>query len=197
MIYQVAPDIRGLIFDFDGTIVDSMPAHLLSWQRAFHEFGADVTEHFFLDLAGLPLLAVVETYNRRTGSTLDPQKVVQKKNIYHEAYLPETEPIPEVVSIIQRYYGRLPMAVATGNSRELTLPVMERLNLTGYFKSIIFGEDVKRGKPDPEPFLKAAKAIEVPPKKCEVFEDGDLGIEAAIRAGMKATDIRIWFHSPK
>lgn len=195
MFYQVAPNIRGLIFDFDGTIVDSMPVHFLSWKQAFHEFGADFTERFCYDHAGLPLLAVVETYNNKTGTTLDPLKVVQKKNIYHEAYLPETEPIPEVVSIIQRYYGKLPMAIATGNSRKLTLPLMERLNLTRYFKSVIFGEDVRRGKPDPESFLKAAKAIGVPPEKCEVFEDGDPGIEAAIRAGMKATDIRTWFHS--
>jgi beta-phosphoglucomutase family hydrolase len=192
MVYEISPSIKGLIFDFDGTIVDSMPAHYLSWKEAFASFGADFTEEFCYTHAGLPLLSVVKSYNQKTGNHLPAQAVVEKKDACHVAYLPQTKTIPEVMNIIERYHGKLPMAVATGNSRRLTTPLMEMLGLKAYFKAIIFGEDVTHGKPHPESFLKAASAIHVSPDKCEVFEDGDPGIEAAIKAGMKVTDVRPW-----
>jgi beta-phosphoglucomutase-like phosphatase (HAD superfamily) len=117
---------------------------------------------------------------------------VKLKNGCHAAYLSKTRTIPQVMHVIEQYHGVFPMAVATGNSKSMTAPLMDRLELTRYFTAVIYGEDVKNSKPHPECFLKAAHAIRVAPEKCEVFEDGDLGIEAARRAGMKATDIRPW-----
>jgi HAD superfamily hydrolase (TIGR01509 family) len=190
--YKIAKEIDGLIFDFDGTIVDSMPAHLLSWREAFSSFGAPFTERFFYDSAGASFIGVVERYNREMGTDLPPNEVVRLKNKSHVAHLSMTRTIPQVMSIIERYHGVLPMAVATGNSKSMTAPLMDRLKLTQYFVAVVYGEDVKNSKPDPECFLKAAQAIHVAPEKCEVFEDGDLGLEAAKQAGMKATDVRPW-----
>lgn len=192
MTYIVAKDIEGLIFDFDGTIVDSMPAHYLSWKEAFSSFRVPFSERFFYDNAGVSFVGVVERYNRHMGTNLTPDEVVERKNRCHTNYLLETRPVPHVMRVIEQYHGVLPMAVATGNSKNMTAPLIDRLNLTRYFAAVIYGEDVSNGKPDPECFLKAASAINVAPEKCEVFEDGDLGIEAAKRAGMKATDIRLW-----
>ena len=190
--YIVSEDIEGLIFDFDGTIVDSMPVHFLSWKAAFGAFDARFTETFFYDHAGFSLIDVVKAYNREQGTSLSPEAVVAKKDAAHAAYLDRTRPIPVVVDLIERYHGRLPMAVATGNSRRLTEPLMEKLNLTRFFDGVVFGEDVENSKPHPDCFIEAARIIGVPPQRCEVFEDGDPGIEAARRAGMKVTDIRAW-----
>ncbi len=190
--YEVAEDIEGLIFDFDGTLVDSMPSHYLSWRAAFGAFGATFTERFFYDHAGVSLIGVVTAFNREMGTSLPPVEVVTKKNAHHVTYLDQTKPIEPVLDIVRRYHRRLPMAVATGNSRTLTAPLMERLDLGKYFDAVVFGEDVQKGKPDPESFLTAARMIGVEPNRCEVFEDGLPGLEAARRAGMKVTDIRPW-----
>jgi len=188
----VAKEIEGLIFDFDGTIVDSMPAHCLSWKEAISSYGAPFSERFFYDTAGASFVEVVERYNRQMGTDLPPDEVVKVKNRCYAAYLSKTRTIPQVMRVIERYFGVLPMAVATGNTKSLTEPLMDQLHLSHYFTTVIYGEDVVNSKPDPECFLKAARAIGVAPEKCEVFEDGDMGIEAAKRAGMKATDIRPW-----
>jgi HAD superfamily hydrolase (TIGR01509 family) len=191
-VYEVSKEIQGLIFDFDGTIVDSMPSHLLSWKAAFSAFGRTFSERFFYDHAGFSLIGVVEAYNNEMGTALVPSAVVAAKDENHLAYLDQTKPIPQVLDIVRHYHGRLPMAVATGNSRRLTVPLMDTLKLAKYFKVVVFGEDVVKGKPDPECFLKAAHAMGVPQERCEVFEDGDPGIEGARRAFMKVTDIRPW-----
>ena len=191
-MYTISKDIAALIFDFDGTIVDSMPVHFLSWKATFAAFGASFSETFFYDHAGFSLIDVVKAYNREMGTRLSPSEVVAQKDANHLVYLDRTRPIPVVVSLIERYHGRLPMAVATGNSRRLTEPLMAKLNLARFFDAVVFGEDVKNSKPHPDCFLEAARRIGVPPEKCEVFEDGAPGIEAAKRAGMQVVDIREW-----
>lgn len=192
MTYTVTPEIKALLFDFDGTIVDSMPAHCHSWVDAFSAFGAAVSERFIYDHAGVSLIGVVKIYNQQNGTDLSPSEVVTEKDRRLIAHLDEIRIIPEVMRIIERYHGVLPMAVVTGNSRNLTEPLMKRLNLTRYFETVIFGDEVENGKPHPEGFLKAAMTIGAAPHQCEVFEDGDLGLEAGRRAGMKVTDIRPW-----
>lgn len=192
MVYEIAADTKGLIFDFDGTLVDSMPVHFLSWKEAFATFGAAFDEAFFYANAGVSLKGVVEKYNLENAADLNPAEVVAVKDKCHAAFLPETKPIQPVMDIVERNFGVLPMAVATGNSRNLTVPLMERLNLFRFFNVVIFGEDVRHPKPHPECFQKAASAMGIPADKCEVFEDGAPGLEAARRAGMKAVDIRLW-----
>lgn len=192
MIYSISSTVRALIFDFDGTIVDSMPIHFLSWREAFSSLGAVFDEKFFYENAGVSLVGVVETYNRHNGTALSPQEVVARKDAAHLKYLPHTPIIPQVVDVIKANHGILPMAIATGNSRNLTEPLISSLGLQRYFNAIVYGEDVENPKPHPDCFLKAASMLEVEPSWCEVFEDGDAGIEGAKRAGMKATDIRPW-----
>ncbi len=192
MVYEVSKDIQGLIFDFDGTLVDSMPVHCLSWKAAFAAFNEDISESFIYGHAGYSLVGVVEAYNKQKKKNLPPLEVVAKKDESHLAYVDKTKPIPIVLDIVKHYYKKLPMAVATGNTRLLTAPLMKKLDLMKYFDTVVFGDEVTKGKPDPECFLVAAKAIGVLPQNCEVFEDGDPGIEAAKRAGMKVTDVRKW-----
>lgn len=195
MNYAISEDIRGLIFDFDGTIVDSMPVHFLSWREAFAKHGADFTESFCYRHAGVSLEGVVKLYNEAYGTSLNPALIVAQKDEAHQKYLFQTPVIPQIIDIINSNFGKRPMAVATGNTRKLTEPLMNHLGLQKYFRTVIYGEEVTHPKPHPESFLLAAAAIGVEPAHCEVFEDGDAGLEGARRAGMKATDIRPWLAS--
>ena len=191
-MYNVSPSTQGLIFDFDGTIVDSMPAHFLSWQEAFSAFGETFLEPFFYAHAGVSLIGVVEAYNRENSTALSPTAVVKSKEQAFRRHTDRIVPIPQVLDVMNQYRGRLPMAVATGNTRLHTLPLMERLGLRDYFDALVFGDDVSKPKPSPECFLKAANLIGVSPEHCVVFEDGVPGLEGARRAGMTAVDIRPW-----
>ncbi|MBN2715146.1 MAG: HAD-IA family hydrolase [Deltaproteobacteria bacterium] len=195
MTYLISPDTQGLIFDFDGTIVDSMPMHYLSWRESFAHFNADFPKDFFYETAGVTLPDIVSIYNQRYGTALDAEVVVMNKEIAHAKYLLSTPIIPEVMSVIEKYYDVVPMAIATGNSKKLTEPLIVKLGLKKYFKAIVYGEDVTNPKPDPECFLKAASLLNVHASQCEVFEDGDAGLTGARRAGMKAVDVRPWLNS--
>ena len=195
MNYRITENIRGLIFDFDGTIVDSMPVHFLSWKEAFALHGADFTESFCYRHAGVSLEGVVKLYNETFGTNLNPALVVSQKDDAHRKYLFQTPVIPEIFDIIRDNFKKRPMAIATGNTRTLTEPLLAHLGLNPYFKAVIYGGEVTHPKPHPESFLKAAAAMGVEPAFCEVFEDGDAGLEGARRAGMKATDIRPWLNA--
>ena len=99
------------------------------------------------------------------------------------------------MDIVKKYHGILPMAVGTGGHREAVESTLEVTGLRKYFDIVITANDVKNFKPHPETFLKCAELMKIDPEFIEVFEDGDLGIEAAIAAGMIATDVRSWYDS--
>ena len=105
------------------------------------------------------------------------------------------KPILPVVEIVKKYHGILPMAVGTGGHREAVERTLELAGIRKYFDIVITANDVNNFKPHPETFLKCAELMNVDPEFIEVFEDGDLGIEAAIAAGMVATDVRSWYDS--
>jgi len=105
------------------------------------------------------------------------------------------KPIEPVAEIARKYYGKLPMAVGTGGHREAVEQTLIITGLRKYFDIIITANDVDNFKPHPETFLKCAELMNVEPEFCEVFEDGDLGLEAAQMAGMIATDVRSWYDS--
>ena len=110
-------------------------------------------------------------------------------------------PIDEILSIVKEFHGKLPMSVGTGASRRSTEVQLKQLALTNCFDAIVTANDVTRHKPYPDTFLECARIMGVEPAFCQVFEDGDLGIEAGKRAGMIVTDVRPfinygnWLHS--
>ncbi|MFO7574254.1 MAG: HAD-IA family hydrolase [Bacteroidales bacterium] len=104
-------------------------------------------------------------------------------------------PIQPVVEIAKKYHGKLPMAVGTGGHRQAVERTLEVIGMREYFEVVVTANDVERHKPNPDTFLRCAEQMGVAPEYIEVFEDGDLGIEAALRAGMIPTDVRSWYNS--
>jgi len=190
--FEFNENIRGLIFDFDGTLVDSMPANLLSWKEAFDAFGRTFDEDFFYTHAGVSLVGVVRLYNEKHGTDLNPEKVAALKTTLHQKHIPQTKLIDPVFDIVTRFHRRIPMAVASGNARSGIEAVMNALSIAHYFEAVICGEDVVSPKPAPDCFLAAAARLQVAPERCVVFEDAAPGLEGARRAGMQAMDVRPW-----
>lgn len=192
----VTRSFAGVIFDCDGTLADTMPLHYRAWVEAMSARGAEFPEPLFYELAGVPTVRIVEILNERFGYTLDPQEAADAKEELYEELLPQAAPIERVCALVHEYQGRYPLAVASGGIRRLVVKTVEALGLLSAFQAVCTAEDVEHGKPAPDLFLFAARQIGVPAGDCLVFEDSDLGLEAAQRAGMQGVDIRPWLDRP-
>jgi HAD superfamily hydrolase (TIGR01509 family) len=96
------------------------------------------------------------------------------------------------MAIVRGYHGRLPLAVASGGYRDTITRTLDQLGIRGWFDAIVTAEDTPRHKPEPDVFLEAAERLDVAAHGCVVFEDTDIGLEAARRAGMVGIDVRLW-----
>jgi beta-phosphoglucomutase family hydrolase len=197
MEYDIKPGIRGLIFDLDGTLADTMPYHFKGWKIACQKFGADIDTDFLRKHTGTPgwiIAAEIIKLCKLNGSVTIDQIMDEK---LHEFYKDQhlVKPIIPVVEIVKKYYGKLPMSVGTGGHREAVERTLEITGLRKYFDIVVTANDVENFKPHPETFLKCAEQMNIEPEFIEVFEDGELGIEAARTAGMVVTDVRSWYDS--
>lgn len=197
MLYDIKPGIRGLIFDLDGTLVDTMPYHFDGWKKACNKYGADIEPSFLRLHTGSPGWIIASEIIRECGleDRVTVDQIVEEKLRQFYLVQPNVKAIKPVADIAKKYFGKLPMAVGTGGHREAVIRTLEIAGLREYFDIIVTANDVDNFKPHPETFLKCAELMNVEPSFIEVFEDGDLGLKAAEMAGMVATDVRSWYDS--
>ena len=177
-------DFRAYLFDLDGTVADTMPAHYRAWSTIFAEAGGDFPLDLFYSWGGIPLPKTVEMYNELYGTNLDPTETVRKKEELYLTNVGEMKPIESVLFHVLEAHGRIPLAIVSGSPRDSIHRVLKTFGLTDRFATIVGAEDYTHGKPDPEPFLTAAKRLNIAPAYCLVFEDADAGIASAVAAGM-------------
>jgi HAD superfamily hydrolase (TIGR01509 family) len=115
---------------------------------------------------------------------MDVAEVVERKEHYYRESIPQVEPMHDVVALVREFHGTMPMAVASGGHRDLVERTLVALGIHDLFEAVIAAEDYERGKPAPDPFLKAAERLRVEPQHCLVFEDTETGEQAARAAGM-------------
>jgi HAD superfamily hydrolase (TIGR01509 family) len=187
---EVPSYIKGLIFDCDGTLVDSMPLHMKAWEYAVVQSGAVWNYDFIFSKKGMPGKDIIELYNQHFPMQLSFNDTMKLKQNYFSTHRKDFQPIQPVVEIVLRYKDKLPMAVASGGTLENIELQLQSLGIRTLFQAVVTADDDVKPKPAPDIFLEAAKRIGIPPEYCQVFEDGDLGLEAAIKAGMMATDVR-------
>lgn len=194
---SVPASVRGLVFDCDGTIADTMPLHYKAWVQALGKHGVAFPEAMFYELAGMPTERIIEVLNERHGTKMLVVETAHYKEELFEALIPQVTPIEPIVQIIQEYTGKLPMAVATGGFRRMCEKTLRAMNVLDRFQALVCAEDVKRGKPAPDIYLEAARQIGVDPKDCMAFEDATLGVQSAQAAGMLVVDVRDHGYGPK
>jgi HAD superfamily hydrolase (TIGR01509 family) len=177
------------LFDCDGTIADSMPLHYVAWQSALAEWNCSIEERLFYALGGTPIAEIVAMLNKMHGLSMPIQAVCTRKEALYCEMLPQLKAVPEVLEHIHDQHGRIPFAVVSGGEREVVSASLAALKILDRFDLLVCAEDYKKGKPDPEAFLLAASSLDVTPARCLVFEDTDLGIQAATAAGMPSVKI--------
>jgi HAD superfamily hydrolase (TIGR01509 family) len=187
----VVPDhVKGLIFDCDGTLVDSMPLHMKAWEHAVTAMGGSWDYSYFYSKKGMPDKEIIQLYNEQFGFSLDFLRSTSAKNEYFYSRADQLKPIQPVVDVALQYRNILPMAVASGSTKANVELQLTAIGVLHFFDAIVTADDGIRPKPSPDIFIEAAKRLGVAPNVCQVFEDADLGLEAARSAGMLATDVR-------
>ncbi len=184
-----AGTFRAYLFDCDGTIVDSMPLHYKAWKKALAEHGAKYEEELFYAWGGRPIREIIRLLNEMQGLEMPVEEVAARKEALYHQLVPTVQSIPEVVEHIDAKHGHIPMAVVSGSRRSSVTASLDAVNLLDKFDTLVCAEDYKNGKPAPDSFLLAAERLGVPPAECLVFEDTDLGIEAATAAGMVSVKV--------
>ena len=192
---------KAYLFDCDGTIADSMPLHYVAWKRALGERGCEFPEDMFYAWGGMPAAEIVATLSAQQGLALDAEAVAHRKELLYYQLLPQLQAVPEVLEQIELNWSsgssRIPMAVVSGSTRESVTKSLELLGLLDRFDTLVCAGDYARSKPDPEPFLTAAARLNVAPADCLVFEDTDMGVQAATAAGMASIKIlQPWERKP-
>lgn len=188
LISKIPPAIKGLIFDLDGTLADTMPSHIEAWAMTGRHYGVEITADMVNALAGAPSMEVISVFNEQFGWDIDPgegKKIKSEFYVYLLDQLERIEPIREVYELVHHFNGKLPMAIGTGSSHQNAERVIRALGLQDIIKVVVSADQVKNPKPHPETFLSCALQLNVEPEDCLVFEDGPMGIQAALAAGMR------------
>lgn len=196
---KLAP-FRGLIFDCDGTLTDSMPLHFEAWQAAMAPFGIEFSEPQFYRWAGKPTTEIIRLLSQHQGVAVDVEKASMAKESHFKTRINDVTARDEVVAVVRQMHGSIGMSVASGGDHDVVNAQLRCIGLTELLPIVVAAEDTAEHKPHPAPFLVAAERMGVAPVDCLVWEDSDLGLDAAAAASMTAIDVRggidqwVWHH---
>lgn len=184
-------ELKAVLFDLDGVIVDTAKYHYLAWKKLADNEGIYFDEEINERLKGVSRMASLEIVLERAKKVYTRKEKEQMTEIKNSWYLeminllkPE-EVLPGVVNFLETLKTNGIKSAICSASKSAGF-IIAKLGLTEYFDTIVGGADVSKSKPDPEVFLLAAERLGVKPDECVVFEDAFAGIEGARRGGMKA-----------
>jgi beta-phosphoglucomutase-like phosphatase (HAD superfamily) len=181
---------KAIIFDCDGTLVDSAPVYGKAWAAGFASGGGRMADDWYRARNGLSEHILMDAFEEVSGLRLDREQVIaHMRNSYLENMGALSE-ISVIASIARKNVGRLPMAVASGGPAAIVVPSLRYLKLDTLFDAIITLDDVGVPKPAPNLFIEAARRFNIEPVDCVVLEDSAQGIAAAAKAGMRCFDVR-------
>jgi beta-phosphoglucomutase len=172
------------IFDVDGVLINTMEAHFACYKQALEEVNVPIDKAQFFRQAGMKGQEQIKYFAEKAGIVVDAGKVYQRKRELFDKWGEDVNQIECNVELICALKAAgFPVAMASGSARASWVRVVEKIGI--HADAVVGAEDVSRGKPHPDLFLCAAAKLRVPPENCIVIEDSDVGIEAAVAAGMK------------
>ena len=177
---------KAYLYDCDGTLADNMGAHKETYIQIAADKGHKIEGDIIDELAGWPVIKVIEEINKRYNTSFDPQEFVDLKyKLFLDHYIENTLPIVHVVEHLKNHAQKVRIGVVSGSKRQAVEKTLKVLGIYNLVEAMVCAEETEYGKPYPDPFLKAAELLQVYPADCLVFEDGEAGTVAAEAAGMK------------
>ncbi len=175
---------QGIIFDMDGTLINSMPTHLKAWEQTAAQFDFPFEAEWFYQLGGQPTSKTAAMLKAKYPISASEADMVKTKYGFYEAIESKGELIQSTHTILMQAKGEMKLAIGTGSQRVHAEALLNANGVAGCFDAVVTANDVENHKPHPETFLKAAELIGLTPSECVVFEDTQLGMRAAKAAGM-------------
>ena len=177
---------KAFLYDCDGTLADNMGAHKEAFVKTALEFAIQLDDAIIDELAGWPTIVIANEIIKRYGVHFDPETFARRKStVFVEEYINKTLPIYFVVEHLKRSADGVKIGVVSGGSRSTVSKTLQLIDVCQHVDVLVCAGDTTRGKPYPDPFIRAAELLHVSPQECLVFEDGDAGVQAAREAGMK------------
>lgn len=189
--FKLDEPYAGLIFDCDGTLVNTAPVHFFAVNEALKTVGLQMAPDWYFARVGLTPTALFNEFEVEVGVKVDAAEISRRYAPFFTDNLDKVEEIAVVAAVARANHGKVPMAVASNGQLKNVEATLRITGLLGLFDTIVAAEQVAHGKPEPDVFLEAARRIGVVPEDCIVFEDSDEGLEAARKAGMRSRDIRL------
>ena len=184
------PPCEALIFDCDGTLADTFDVHYAVLRELLAKAGIDFDRAWYRERTGMSSRDLVAAINARWKAALDIVAFDRNRLPLYDDAFGEVREMAAVTTIARRYFGRMPLAVASGGTRSIVEKTLATLGISGLFSLVVTIEDVSRGKPAPDLYTLAAARLRVAAEDCVVYEDTDEGLAAAKSAGMRAIDVR-------
>lgn len=180
-------DFQAFLYDCDGTLADNMKAHTSAYvEVARTRYDIDLDGAIIDELAGWPTVQVCEEIGKRYNRVFDPAQFASAKSqLFYDKYIQETKPVDFVLRHLINHVGQVKIGVVSGGRRTTVTRTLSILGIFDLVDIMVCAGETEKGKPYPDPFLKAAEELGVDPARCMVFEDGDAGVQSAIAAGMK------------
>ncbi len=177
--------LKAVIFDMDGVLVDSMPDHADAWKTVFGELGIHITRQDIYDIEGSNHEGIIRLVFKKAGRTPEAEELVglaqKKKEIFTRTNkVTVFDGIYECLGLLK---NRCLLGVVSGSDKAVVMELLGRF-FPDTFDAVVTGNDVREGKPSPEPYLKVIKMLKVRKDECIVIENAPLGVESAKRAGL-------------
>ncbi|HDZ8878608.1 TPA: beta-phosphoglucomutase family hydrolase [Aeromonas dhakensis] len=174
-----------LIFDMDGTLVDSMPRHLDAWEATSAEFGLPFDRAQLNEYGGIPTRKIVAILAEQHGLSIDVEAFTRRKVALYMEHIQQVSVFPTMWELVRRCHGKVPMGIGTGSPRNQAESILKSTGLDAYIQVVVSADDVVNHKPHPDTFLQVAEQLGANPANCLVFEDTQIGLQAGRAAGME------------
>lgn len=184
--------IKGVIFDMDGVLTDNKEQDFTAWKRVFADFGLDLNFERYKSFTGMKGEAIVLKYIKPEAGEEEATMLTRRKEEYFIEEIKKTkiEPMKGVVRFLNNLKeNNIKMGIGTAAMEFKAYAILEELGIKDFFEILVSAEKVKKGKPDPETYLKVAEYLNLKPEECIVIEDAPNGIEAAKNGGIKCIAI--------
>ncbi len=175
---------KGLIFDMDGTLIDTMPSHLRAWEQTAEQFHFPFDQEWIHSMGGMPTQKVAMQLQARYHIDIDPQKVADTKTGLFAHLIEDGSIIKCTFDVLKQCYGEKKLAIGTGSNQTNAFKLLEHNGILPLVDAVVTAADVVNHKPNPDTFLLAAQKLGLKPSECVVFEDTEIGRQAALAAGM-------------
>ncbi|MFB6088196.1 MAG: HAD family hydrolase [Candidatus Aenigmatarchaeota archaeon] len=195
---DIFSDIKAIVFDMDGVLVNSMPFHAIAWQKAFENSGLEVDRKLFYEMEGMNQKRTIEEVLDMLNEDTAPEevkKIGRKKTELTERNL-QIEIFPRTVELLPKIKEKYMLGVVSGSTRQFVDEVIEEY-FENCFDVVVAGEDTEESKPSPDPYTRSIEKLDMKKKNILVIENAPLGIESAKRAGLKCVAVATYLPEDK